>query len=124
MKNLGKATVMAAVVVGGSLLLMNRSQAQDVDALAYACDNGDVMACNQLMRVARSACLNGNSVGCNLAAQLAQMGISGTSDQGYPSYQNPLAPYSDTIRDTNDYINSYCSDPKIASQLRAFNYCR
>ena len=120
-----KKMLSIGVVTATAVLAMTtRSEAQDVMQLAAACDAGNMQACNALMRVARSACLNGDSNGCAVAAQLAELGVSGSSSEGYPTdYYDPLAPYRDTLRDTNGYINSYCSDPKIAAQLRAFNYC-
>lgn len=115
--------IIAAVIAATSLIGVKSSHAQ-VEQLASACVAGNAAACNRLMKIARRACLNGDNYGCSVAAQLADHLGSGTSSSGYPSYSDPLAPYRDTIQGTNDYIRSYCSDPKMAAQLRAFNYCQ
>ena len=80
---------------------------------------GHQTACTRLMKIARRACLNGNSDWCSIAAQLAA--VQEPATPSYPHYDpSPLAPYRGIIQDTNKYINSYCSDPKIAAQLRGF----
>ena len=116
--------VMIAAVIATTLLIGVQSSHAQVRQLASACNAGDSAACSRLMQIARSACLNGDRSGCAIAAQLAELQVPGTSSSGYPGYNNPLAPYSDTIRDTTGYIRSYCNDPKIAAQLRAYNFCK
>jgi hypothetical protein len=115
------AAVIGSAVTAAFLAWAEPGEAQDLMALAGACDNGNMAACNRLLPIARSHCLNGDNRSCQIAAQLAQMGAS-APNQGYPTnHYDPLAPHRDTLQGTNDYIRSYCSDPNMAAQLRAFN---
>jgi hypothetical protein len=120
---ISRYVIVAAVIATTSLIWVKSSNAQ-VEQLVSACVAGNPAACQRLMQIARSACLNGDSNGCSLAAQIAALQVPGASSSGYPDHYDPLAPYRDTLRDTGDYIRSYCSDPKMAAQLQAFGYCR
>lgn len=93
-----------------------------VTDLAEACQDGNQRACSSLMSIARQACLQGDDDGCQVAAQL---GGRPRYDRGTSTYSGDvLAPHRGIIRGTNDYINSYCNNSRMRSQLQAFNYCR
>jgi hypothetical protein len=129
MRHIREMAFAAAVVAITSISGALPAAAQDVDDLAYDCEDGDMRACNQLMRIARSQCLRGDRQACRIADQIGQHMSSMQQNEnyggGYEAYPgDPLAQHRGMIDDTNSYIRSYCSDPKIASQLRGFGYCK
>lgn len=127
-----------ALALGAASLLgaaPSRAASDGIYQIAEDCQDGDREACKELLGIARRACLNGNSAGCKIASLLTGQARRTrpqrdpsfqpyNDDEGSPYAANPLAPHRQLLDDTNDYIRSYCNDPKMRAQLQAFNYCR
>lgn len=105
------------------------SYAQDKQ-LEASCLGGDRQACSELMQDARSACLSGDRNACTYASDLSSYLQGQSPRQARPSERGPIPgdvytpDQRSTVESTADYIRSYCSDPKMAQQLRAYNFCK